>query len=91
MKSDESLEEVKQERDSLHKVVHEFVNEVQSLQDKIKALECSQCSCKKSCSQNKFGSVAELVDATDLKSVIRMGVRVRLPPEPLVNLFPILN
>jgi len=53
MKSDESLEEVKQERDSLHKVVHEFVNEVQSLQDKIKALECSQCSCKKSCSQNK--------------------------------------
>ena len=27
-----------------------------------------------------YGSVAELVDATDLKSVIRKGVRVQVPP-----------
>tara|TARA_B100001250_G_scaffold378958_1_gene369211 strand:- start:10084 stop:10245 length:162 start_codon:yes stop_codon:yes gene_type:complete len=53
MEADENLEDVKQERDALHSVVHEFVNEVRRLHDRIKALECSQCSCKKSCSQNK--------------------------------------
>ena len=53
MEADESLEEVKQERDALHKVVHEFVDEVRRLHDKIEALECSQCVCKRSCSQNK--------------------------------------
>ena len=29
---------------------------------------------------NNFGIVAELVYATDLKSVARMGLRVRVPP-----------